>query len=156
MILSVIRYSIIIRYNMFCCIFLAKGCFNIYFHLIHWLDWSPLGGWSVILCNSAIMQLFHPCSPASTEHLYNSCTTSAQRLWRWSNIVQILHKCFVYWVGTVLPAKTRRSANVGLVLAHRLRSWPNISSTLGQRLVFARLVRTRGGVYIIWLYIFPC
>ena len=27
--------------------------------------------------------------------------------------------------------------NVGLTLAHRLRRWPNISPTLGQRLVFA-------------------
>ena len=36
------------------------------------------------------------CIPANTEHLYNICTTSAQRLRRWSNIVQMLHKCFVF------------------------------------------------------------
>ena len=34
-------------------------------------------------------------SVARTKHLYNICTTSAQRLRCWSNIVQILYKCFV-------------------------------------------------------------
>ena len=29
-------------------------------------------------------------------HLYNICTTSAQRLRRWSNIVQMLYKRFVF------------------------------------------------------------
>ena len=37
-------------------------------------------------------------SPANTDHLYNICTTSAQRLRRWSNIVQMLYmyKWFVF------------------------------------------------------------
>ena len=34
--------------------------------------------------------------PANTKHLYNLWTTSAQRLRRWSNIVQMLYKCFVF------------------------------------------------------------
>ena len=34
------------------------------------------------------------------------------------------------------PENTRRSPNVGLMLAHR---WPNIEPTLGERLVFAGL-----------------
>ena len=34
--------------------------------------------------------------PASTKHLYNICTTSSQRLRRWSNIVQMLYKSFVF------------------------------------------------------------
>ena len=34
--------------------------------------------------------------PANTKHLYNICTTSAQRLRRWSNIIQMLYKCFVF------------------------------------------------------------
>ena len=34
--------------------------------------------------------------PANTNHLYSICTTSAQRLRRWSNIVQLLYKCFVF------------------------------------------------------------
>ena len=37
--------------------------------------------------------LFHP---SEHKHLYNICTTSAQRLRRWSNIVQMLYKCFVF------------------------------------------------------------
>ena len=32
--------------------------------------------------------------PANTKYLYNICTTSAQRLRRWFNIVQMLYKCF--------------------------------------------------------------
>ena len=32
---------------------------------------------------------------ADTKHLYNICTTSAQSLRRWSNIVQMVYKCFV-------------------------------------------------------------
>ena len=34
--------------------------------------------------------------PANTKHLYDICTTSAQRLRRWSNIVHMLYKCFVF------------------------------------------------------------
>ena len=34
--------------------------------------------------------------PANTKYLYNICKTSAQRLRRWSNIVQMLYKCCVY------------------------------------------------------------
>ena len=34
-------------------------------------------------------------NPANTKHLYNICTTLAQRLRRWSNFVQMLYKCFV-------------------------------------------------------------
>ena len=34
--------------------------------------------------------------PANTKYLYDICTTPAQRLRRWSNIVQMLYKCFVF------------------------------------------------------------
>ena len=34
--------------------------------------------------------------PENTKHLYSICTTSAPRLRRWSNIVQMLHKYFVF------------------------------------------------------------
>ena len=34
--------------------------------------------------------------PTNTKHLYNMCITSAQRLRRWSNIVHMLYKCFVF------------------------------------------------------------
>ena len=33
---------------------------------------------------------------AKTKHLYNICTMLAQRLRRWSNVVQMLYKCFVF------------------------------------------------------------
>ena len=32
----------------------------------------------------------------NTKQLYNICTTAAQRLRRWSNVVQMLYKCFVF------------------------------------------------------------
>ena len=35
------------------------------------------------------------------------------------------------------PGNTRRWTNADLMLAHRLRRWPNIKSALVQRLVFA-------------------
>ena len=34
--------------------------------------------------------------PGNTNHLYKICTTLAQRFWRWTNIVQMLYKCFVF------------------------------------------------------------
>ena len=34
-------------------------------------------------------------NPADTKHVYNICTTSAQRLRRWADVVQMLYKCFV-------------------------------------------------------------
>ena len=37
------------------------------------------------------------------------------------------------------PANTSRLPNAGRTLAHRLQRWPNISPTLGQRLVLAEL-----------------
>ena len=33
---------------------------------------------------------------ANRKHVYNICTTSAQRLRRWSDIVQMSYKCFVF------------------------------------------------------------
>ena len=46
-----------------------------------------------------ILALYHgdrDNNPANTQHLYNICTMSAQSLRRWSNIVQMLYKCFVF------------------------------------------------------------
>ena len=39
-------------------------------------------------------QLYTICTMSAQKHLYNISTTSAQRLRRWSNIVQMLYKCF--------------------------------------------------------------
>ena len=35
-------------------------------------------------------------TPENTKHLYNICTTSAQRLQLWAYVVQMLYKCFVF------------------------------------------------------------
>ena len=35
-------------------------------------------------------------NPANTQHLQSVCTASAQRIKRWSNIVQMVYRCFVY------------------------------------------------------------
>ena len=46
---------------------------------------------------------FAVSNPANTKHLYIICTTTAQRLWRWSNILQMLYQMFcVCWEETVL------------------------------------------------------
>ena len=44
--------------------------------------------WFNVLCLLGTVSIL-----ANTKHLYNICTTSAQRLRRWSNIVQMLYKC---------------------------------------------------------------
>ena len=48
-----------------------------------------------------------------------------------------------YGYVTFSPANMRRYPNVGLLLAHRLRRWPNSKPTLGQRLMFGGRYRTR-------------
>ena len=45
------------------------------------------------------------------------------------------------------PANMRRWPNVGLLLAHRLGSWPNSKPALSQRLMFAGYVQ-----YILHMY----
>ena len=37
-----------------------------------------------------------PCKASQQTHLHSFFTTSAQRLRRWSDIVQMLYKCFVF------------------------------------------------------------
>ena len=46
--------------------------------------------------HGTVENLRAPTVPANTKHLYNICTTSAQRLRHWSNIVQMLYKYFVF------------------------------------------------------------
>ena len=54
--------------------------------------------------------------PANTEHLYNICTTSAQRPQRWSNIVQMFCVCWVRaggfseYVGHIIHVNLYQSA----------------------------------------------
>ena len=74
------------------------------------------------------------------------------RLRRWPNLKSPLDQCSmdtvctrwadldIYTSRSIVPtlgerlvfANTRRSPNVGTVLAHRLRRWPNIEPTLGE------------------------
>ena len=54
----------------------------------------------------------------------------------------MLYKCFVIagpWAKNTVrhPVDTSRWHNVVLMLVHRPRRWPNIKTTLCQRLVFA-------------------
>ena len=49
------------------------------------------------------------------------------------------------------PANMRRWPNIGLLLAHRLRSWPNSKSALSQRLMFAGYVQ-----YLLHIHVQFC
>ena len=49
------------------------------------------------------------------------------------------------------PANMRRWPNIGLLLAHRLRSWPNSKSALSQRLMFAGYVQ-----YLLLIHVQFC
>ena len=65
-------------------------------------------------------------SPANTKHLYNICTMLVQRRRRWTDVVQMLCKCFVF-AGDQIPPK---SSNC-FTLAFQSRFEP----TFHQRLV---------------------
>ena len=64
--------------------------------------------------------------PANTKHVYNFCTTSVQRLRRWSNIVLMLHKCFVFTgmiishMNTATNTTTRTATWTQCVHIHRI------------------------------------
>ena len=47
------------------------------------------------------------------------------------------------------PGNTKHSPNAVLMLAHRLRRWPNIETALGESLVFAGLTFGAANIYII-------
>ena len=58
--------------------------------------------------------------PANTKHLHNICTTSAQRLRRCSNFVQMLYKCFVFtglWGDVYVAGPTLSAHQVGPLLS---------------------------------------
>ena len=76
-------------------------------------------------------------NPANTRHLYNICTTSAQRLRCWSNIVQMLYKCFVFTRLTkIVLLKIMMGGGGGEKLRQRQRRRANIVTTVGQCIVF--------------------
>ena len=50
-------------------------------------------GWNNALISTSAMYM---PSPPNTKHLYNICTTPAQRRRRWAGVVQMLYKCLVF------------------------------------------------------------
>ena len=63
----------------------------------HWVDVSCLLGdiYDKGCIHTRVkLRILQKSFQANTKHLYNICTMSAQRLRRWSNIEQILYKCF--------------------------------------------------------------
>ena len=62
----------------------------------------------------------------------------AHRRWRWASISPALRQRVVFsWTHCIcITANTIHWASVGLLLAHRLRRWPNIMSTMAQFIFF--------------------
>ena len=69
---------------------------------------------------------------ANTKNLYNIYTTSAQRLRRWSNIVQIIYKCFVFAGGGTYATPQMRAESTKHSLT---RPIPGVSFRLRCHLV---------------------
>ena len=70
-------------------------------HLVCFTQWSQIFSLkSELKCETKIevtKYFWLRCShPVNTKHLYDIYTTPAQRLQRWTNIVYILYKCFVF------------------------------------------------------------
>ena len=64
---------------------------------VYWYLLVPVMSLPLPSNNSARMCMI-PAIPANRKHLYNNCTMTDQRLRRWSDIVQMLYKYFVfYW-----------------------------------------------------------
>ena len=56
------------------------------------------------------IQKIWPIFPVNTKYLYNICAMLAQRQRRWTGVVQMLYKCFVFvglqrsdWLGWPFP-----------------------------------------------------
>ena len=87
--------------------------------------------------------------PANTKHLHNICTMSAQRLRRWSNIVQLLYKCFVFAGLCITPVYTCNHCRIhSLIVSYQLLKLPRA----GQNLCIIILVDTscRWQVFVNW------
>ena len=56
---------------------------------------------------------------ANTKHKYNICTTSAQRLRRWADVVQMSYKCFMF----TTKITRKRLANDGVRTAASSIEW---------------------------------
>ena len=79
------------------------------------------------------------------------CCKLVDRAARWP-IKEAYVQCFMVSKGNC-PANMRRWANVGLLLAHRLRRWPKSKPTLAQRLMISVCGPDYLTVYIIKFYL---
>ena len=74
--------------------------------------------------------------PANTKHLHNICTMLNQRLRRWSNIVQMLCRCFVFtgllWMERMGTARFINFIYFGRVHSPCRESMPFYCLTLGR------------------------
>ena len=80
------------------CIFLI--CLS--FHIVSPFLSDVLDGASVIVDVAYDYYIGWVNIQGNTTHLYTICTMSAQHLRRWSNIIQMLYRCFVF---TGMPAR---------------------------------------------------
>ena len=84
-------------------------------------------GNTCFLCLNDWVYLYSACLilPANTKHLHNNCTMSAQRLRRWSNIVQLLYKCFVFAGLCIIPVYTCNHCRIHfLIVSYQLPMLP--------------------------------
>ena len=82
----------------------------------------------------------------SSKHLYNIYTTSAQRLRRWSNIVQMFYKCFVFAGRTVL-AMDLGCGCIEWTLVSRRTTWgipAEEPGWIGHRIILISLISKAG------------
>ena len=69
-----------------------------------------------------------------------------QYLWHWDQVRRGMYRyinkarnMYRAAVVTYIPVNTRRSSTVGSMLGQRLRRWPSIEPTIGERLVFSAI-----------------
>ena len=95
-----------------------------------------------------IKSMYYVIFHQEKSYPYWSYSNYVSPLKRWGHVGLLLYPQFVCSVcvcafcPSVCPihfrrSNTRRWPNAGLVLAHRLRCWPNISPVLGYRVVFS-------------------
>ena len=82
-------------------------------HINSWTSWRSVENQkhSDLFRNLSIFEIF----PANTKHFYNICTTSAQRLRRWYDIVQMLYKYFVFAGAGPIPGSVSQWLLSGII-----------------------------------------
>ena len=94
---------------------------------------------SVKLYSSMMRSMRHPIEkngcPANTKHLYNIYTTSAQRLRRWSNILQMIYKCFMFTAWVILWEIAWHVSQTGWCQMYNPQCQSDVSSDNGDNLI---------------------